>query len=179
MAGVLILLSCTGEDTGVATVERTSSACEACGGACTLESVPSVGGEHDTGVIGYEDYPPTSGDHDPCWGTWGVHTEPLPPDRWVHNMEHGGVVFLYAAEADPADIAAAAALVEQLPEGRAILTLATQSFDGTWAVVAWQWRLLADCYDGDAFAAFFDAHAGNGPEDAMSAPGDGCMDDTG
>jgi hypothetical protein len=178
MAGVLTLVACTGEDTGVATVERTSSTCEPCGGACTLESIPSEGGKHDTGVIVYDDYPPTSGDHDPCWAAWGVHPEPVAPDRWVHNMEHGGVVFLYDPLADAEDVAAATALVEQIPPGRALLTPATEPFAGPWAVVSWQWRLLADCYDGDAFAAFFDAHEGSGPEDAMSAPDAGCMDDS-
>jgi hypothetical protein len=28
-------------------------------------------------------------------GTWGVHDTPVIGDRWVHDLEHGGIVVLY------------------------------------------------------------------------------------
>ncbi len=38
---------------------------------------------------------PTSGEHYPIWARWRIHTEIVPRGYWVHNLEHGGVVFLY------------------------------------------------------------------------------------
>lgn len=43
--------------------------------------------------------PPTSGQHYNVRGeaplTWGFYARPFPPEDWVHNLEHGGVVILY------------------------------------------------------------------------------------
>jgi len=38
---------------------------------------------------------PTSGEHYPIWARWRIHTEIVPRGYWVHNLEHGAVVFLY------------------------------------------------------------------------------------
>jgi hypothetical protein len=38
---------------------------------------------------------PTSGEHYPVWARWRIHTEIVPRGYWVHNLEHGAVVFLY------------------------------------------------------------------------------------
>jgi len=42
-------------------------------------------------------YPPSSGTHYSSPAAWGVYTETAPVDEgfFVHNLEHGGVVFLY------------------------------------------------------------------------------------
>lgn len=37
---------------------------------------------------------PTFGDHRRLWAQWGEYKY-LPPQRWVHNVEHGGIVMLY------------------------------------------------------------------------------------
>jgi len=39
-------------------------------------------------------YPPTNSKHRDQWGKWGQY-EYIPPERWQHNTEHGGVAFLY------------------------------------------------------------------------------------
>lgn len=44
--------------------------------------------------ICYENTPPSCGPHRPMWAKWGEY-EFLPPQRYLHNLEHGGVVFLY------------------------------------------------------------------------------------
>lgn len=51
--------------------------------------------------IFYENYhttgrvtPPTVGRHREHWAKWGEYRY-CPPQRWLHNLEHGGVVFLY------------------------------------------------------------------------------------
>jgi hypothetical protein len=62
--------------------------------------IPDEGTAHvdsDAGVrLDYNHYPPSSGTH---YGDqiapWGVYTLPIEEGVFVHNLEHGGVVFLY------------------------------------------------------------------------------------
>lgn len=42
----------------------------------------------------YEEAIPTSGSHRPLWPMYGEYLY-LPPQRWVHSLEHGAAVFLY------------------------------------------------------------------------------------
>jgi len=37
---------------------------------------------------------PVAGKHRPVWAFYGEYSY-APPQRWIHNMEHGGIVFLY------------------------------------------------------------------------------------
>ncbi len=43
----------------------------------------------------YNSDPPTSGPHLPYIAPWGVHTEPIPKELQVHNLEDGGVLVQY------------------------------------------------------------------------------------
>lgn len=38
--------------------------------------------------------PPIVGRHRERWAKWGEY-EYIPPQRWLHNIEHGGIAFLY------------------------------------------------------------------------------------
>jgi len=131
--------------------------CTRCG-ACE-ESRPLMAPGHVLGTIDYPDPPPTSGDHNPCWATWGVHTDVVPAERWVHNLEHGGIVFLYRTEDGGAlaqeDEAALTDLVNRLP--RTLLT-AYPELPGRFGVVAWGFRLVSDCLDVDADEKFYAKH---------------------
>ena len=42
----------------------------------------------------YEESIPTHGDHRPLWPKFGEYRY-VPPQRWLHNIEHGSVVMLY------------------------------------------------------------------------------------
>ena len=44
--------------------------------------------------ICYQQNPPSSGPHRSMWGKWGEY-EYMPPQRYLHNLEHGGIVLLY------------------------------------------------------------------------------------
>lgn len=71
--------------------------------------VESQGGRHlGTGVVWpvcsagegepshcYGSNPPTSGPMDNQTVKWGIYSTPVPKERLVHNMEHGGVVIWY------------------------------------------------------------------------------------
>src|SRR5262244_1701882 len=43
--------------------------------------------------------PPIGGPHYWVWANWGIHEEIVPRGYWVHNLEHGAVVFLYRPNA--------------------------------------------------------------------------------
>ncbi len=47
----------------------------------------------------YLNNPPVSGEHYPVWARWQKHTTAVPRGYWVHNLEHGAVVFLYRPDA--------------------------------------------------------------------------------
>lgn len=45
--------------------------------------------------VPYNSDPPTSGPHLPYLAPWGVHTQPIPRELQVHNLEDGGVAVQY------------------------------------------------------------------------------------
>lgn len=152
-----------------------STACDACGGDCVIEELAYAERYHDSEPIVYADLPPAGGPHNPCWTTFGAHATEALDDNWVHNLEHGGVAYLYACTDCPDDAAAIAALTEE----EAPFALSTPYVEmadvARFAAVAWQFRLLAGCFDRDTFAAFHDAHVDHAPESLASDPGTGCM----
>lgn len=149
--------------------------CEACGGECSEDTLPETTRNHVAGPIDYSDPPPTNGDHDACWAAWGEHTDEVPDENWVHNLEHGGVVFLYQCPGGCEDeVAEVAAYGATLPPGRWVLTPYSH-MESRWAAVAWNHRLLLGCFDLDALSAFYTANVGHGPEDTMSDPSSSCM----
>jgi Protein of unknown function (DUF3105) len=164
---MILLLACA--------AEPSSEECKTCDGACLAEFIPATSAQHTPDPIVYEDAPPTSGDHNPCWADWGVYTQEVADENWVHNLEHGGIVYLYNCPDGCADeVAGLTTLTQSLDVGRALLTPYSEM---TWrfAAVSWQNRLLTDCFDEAAFRAFFDAHVAQAPE-SSTANATGCMD---
>lgn len=162
MVSLVALLACT--------PERRAQDCAACGGACVEEFIPVKSAGHVEGEIDYADHPPAGGRHSSCWARWGVHASPVPPERWVHNLEHGGIVFLVECpDGCEAERAALVEYVETLPQGRALLT-ETSGMATRFAAVAWEHRLLLDCLDLEALDAFYRANVGQAPEDVRADP---------
>ena len=157
-------------------LEVESVPCEACAGECLESSASPVSGSHVEGAVDYSEHPPLGGDHNACWAAWGVHEEEVPAENWVHNLEHGGVVVLAdcGTEGCAEDWAALATWTSGLPEGRAVLSR-YEGAEFPYTVVSWGHRLGLGCVDLVAMQAFFDANVGQGPEDATSEPGSGCM----
>ncbi len=48
----------------------------------------------------YQTHPPTSGSHLEAKASWGIHTEQIPDELQIHNLEDGGVIIHY----DPAQV---------------------------------------------------------------------------
>jgi len=149
--------------------------CEDCDTTCQVDELPSDDQDHIEGEIDYEDLPPAGGAHNPCWAEWGVHTEPVDPVNFVHNLEHGGVVFLYNC---PDGCEGELALLTEKVEALSTLALLSPypDMDFRFAAVAWEHRLLMNCLDVDVLLAFYDERVDRGPESVASMPPDDCMD---
>lgn len=133
--------------------------------------------------------PPTSGAHYNLRGLaplpWGFYDQPYPPEDWLHNLEHGGVVILYQC-LQPGTNMGGATLIEtplycpdtQTPVQQFISSaprdaifkevkiLATPyAVPGhRFAIVAWGWRVFMDSWDPSLAERFYEAHVDNGPE---------------
>jgi hypothetical protein len=113
----------------------------------------------------YANNPPVSGMHYPVWARWQKYTDVIPRGYWVHNLEHGGVVFLYRPDApqsikDALERVYDAIPLEQdcvdlgFPHNRCILT-PDPLLDVPWAVtvsgpeseycVGFGYRIKSDC----------------------------------
>lgn len=157
----------------------TSEPCESCGGICQEDVAGGLARDHTTEDLSYAESPPLGGPHDPCWAPWGPYAEELRPENWVHNLEHGGIVLLYAPDLPAEDLAQLRGFFEGLPPGRALLSPWSASMDlpeARVAAVAWGHRLLLGCVDLLSLQAFFDRWNGKGPEDVLTDPPSNCMD---
>lgn len=143
------------------------------GGVDCEESQPVVAFTHVTDPIDYPDPPPTSGNHNPCWVAFGEYDHEIADERWVHNLEHGGVVFLYHC---PSGCAAEVAELEALIVGKPFALLTPYSLlpEPGFAVVSWGHRLVTDTLDTVAFEAFYDAHVDQGRESITAGPPASC-----
>lgn len=170
----LILAGCGATDL----TEIEEILCGQCDATCTYDEPAVTSASHIDGGLDYPDAPPAGGDHDPCWTTWGVHPTDPGDEHWVHNLEHGGVVYLYdCPDGCEADVAALEAMVADLPEGTVILA----PYDGLktqFAAVAWERRLQLDCLDTGALVEFYERFVDNAPESVTAGPPGGCMETT-
>ena len=123
--------------------------------------------------ITYTDVPPSSGTHRPVWGVFGEYVF-LPEQRWLHNIEHGAIAFLYHPCAPPATIDALRALLKAQPADasgafRWVLT-PYPGLPSTLAAVSWGHVYEASCVQADEIKAFIAEHYRKAPEDEF-APG--------
>jgi hypothetical protein len=133
--------------------------------------------------IAFSTNPPATGTHYEIWARWDQSYADPPLERgyWVHNAEHGGVVFLYnCPDGCAGDVAALQALVDALPfdphceppvRNRTIITADPLLPAGVRiAAVAWGWSYTASCVDAPSLRAFFDAHYGMSYENFCAQP---------
>ena len=147
------------------------SSCE----AAAVAQIPSRGARHVAdGALGYVDSPPSSGDHRPAWARWGEY-DYLPPQRWLHNLEHGGIAFLYDPCVDDGLVTQLRGLARAMdPDGdgafRWVLT-PYPNLPARVAAVAWEWTWQGACLDASATAAreaFVAEHYRKAPEDVAA-----------
>ena len=119
--------------------------------------------------IAYPSYPPTYGPHWPAPTTWGYHSEAIPDERAVHNLEHGGVVASYNNVPSDA-LAALQALLTTYPKDKyGEVKLVIRPYDkiapGAIVLTAWEWIDELPAYDDARVRQFLSAHLGKCCED--------------
>jgi hypothetical protein len=148
--------------------------------ACTVVEVtgiPEPNFNHITPCtpLTYATNPPSGGDHWPIWAAFRKYTVPVPREMYVHDLEHGAIVFAYNCPDGCPDVVAALGTVfdgmaDPLclsipgnPPARVVLTpdpeLATPI-----AAAAWGQTYTATCIDIPSLRAFANAHYGQGRE---------------
>ena len=148
--------------------------CTACGGACDYESLNYASRNHIQTDLLYAGTP-AGGSHHLCWAPWGISTTPVGDEHWVHNLEHGGVAFLYRCTTDcSAEVAQLTDYVSTLPVGTAVMS-PEPMLNHRFTIVAWGYRLETDCLDLAAFEAFYIEHQGHGPEATTMPPPPQCL----
>jgi hypothetical protein len=146
-----------------------------------VQAVTDEGANHtDEGTaVTYVNNPPASGTHYGRAANYHAYTEAVPRPYWVHNLEHGAVVFLVGPTATEEQADAMLAAFDQVTDPgctsissppRRVLTpdpLLTTAV----AVVAWNYTLVADCVNPAAIQAFVNQHIGSGPEGLICSGG--------
>lgn len=137
-----------------------------------IDSPPYEGAMHvpEPTPVDYMANPPASGPHWPVWQQpWGAYPMELPRERWVHNLEHGGIVLLYNCPSGcDGDVAALQAIIDGTPadqynEQRFILTPDTV-MPHKLAAVAWRWRWQGEAVDMATIRCFVQARYDRAPE---------------
>jgi hypothetical protein len=119
--------------------------------------------------------PPAGGDHYGEWAAFQSYDFPLPRGFVMHDLEHGAIVFSYNCPGGcPDEVAAAQALIDAQVEDplcagsgalRRALLLPDPTLDIRWGASAWGFTLRAECFDPEAFGAFYREHYGQTYED--------------
>jgi hypothetical protein len=139
----------------------------------TIESVPLEPRSHipEDSTPVYLTNPPVSGEHYPIWARWQSYTVTVPRGYWVHNLEHGGVIYLYRPDAPQSLVDSLTRVYNAIPNDspcdhpRAILT-PDPLLDVPWAVtvsgpedIGFGYRIKADCIESeDALVRFAVEH---------------------
>ena len=128
-------------------------------GDSTIDETPCDSAQHvpEPVEVTYSDNPAACGAHRPQWGKWGEY-EFLPPQRYIHNLEHGGIALLYHPCADAATVDALRDYARARPaddggDFRWVLTPAPD-LPTAIAVLAWGHRYQANAVDEAAIESF-------------------------
>jgi hypothetical protein len=131
---------------------------------------PDLGGGHvaqGQTVTTYNSDPPTSGQHWPVTASWGIHTEAVPNEFQVHNLEHGGIVIQYDCPDGCADvIAQLSAIVNRYPVK--LLLAPRDGMSHQIVLTAWGRMLTLDHFNNVLIQRFINAYIDKGPENIPS-----------
>lgn len=106
-----------------------------------------------TDQIQYTDVPPTSGNHRPTWPTYGEYRY-VPPQRWLHSLEHGAVVLLYHPCADATEVAKLRAIVTSCLRRHIITPYDKLPKEAPFALLTWGCKLVLSHADEQTAAEF-------------------------
>lgn len=120
----------------------------------------------------YNSDPPSSGPHYNDAGAptaWGVYTQEVPAEVFVHNEEHGGIIVTYRPDLPKDQLSKLQKLFAppySNPNFRPTKGLVTPRAQDTHPIelAAWTWTLNLDHYDEATIMKFYLQHVGNAPE---------------
>jgi hypothetical protein len=125
--------------------------------------VPDLGNDHiqtfDEPHAPYNSDPPTSGPHMPYVAPWGIHTEPVPKELQVHNLEDGGVVIQYNCPSGCAELVEKLKAVVQRYKDEIILA-PYPGMQRRIALTAWTRLDAFDDFDDARITRFIKAYRG-------------------
>ena len=127
------------------------------------EPVPDMGNLHiEEGTrspVAYNSTPATSGPHYGSLARWGIHTEPIPDELAVHNLEDGGVGIWYdCPDGCPELVSQLESVVERYHEG--VLLAPYPGMDTQIALTAWNRIDRFDEFDEERIVRFVRAFRG-------------------
>lgn len=135
--------------------------------------VPNMGAQHV--AIGqphapYNSTPPTSGPHYDTPAPWGDSHTTLPPETWIHDLEHGGIVALYnCPQACPGLVQSLDDFLKAGPFSKygyvKMVVTPYSNIPNKLTMVAWSFYLPLPDFDDAAIRKFFKDHQDQGPED--------------
>src|SRR6188768_3371545 len=90
------------------------------GGACNVVPTTVTGLDQShvavCSEVSYPDNPPAGGSHYSQWAAFQSYSFPVPRGFWVHDMEHGAVVYSYnCPDGCAEEVAQVQALIDALP----------------------------------------------------------------
>jgi hypothetical protein len=138
-------------------------------GDCTVQTFAALGASHVEELPDDYDYnsiPATSGDHYPETAIWNLYDQPVPQIRYVHNLEHGGVVVQYGSEVSDADVAALRDWYAEDPRGLIVSPLDPElekedpALADQIVAVAWTHMLRCGSFEEDVLNDFNDDYRG-------------------
>lgn len=125
-------------------------------------AVPTLGNQHITSAeapnVHYNTRPPTSGPHLPSIARWGIHTQPIPDELQVHNLEDGGVLVQYNCRDCDDLIKRLAAIVSGYPDK--VILAPYPKMDTRIALTAWGRIDTLDDVDEQRIVRFIEAYRG-------------------
>lgn len=127
------------------------------------EPVPDMGNLHiEEGTkspVAYNSTPATSGPHYGSLAPWGVHTELIPDELMVHNLEDGGVGIWYDCPAGcPELVSQLESIAEDYHEG--VVLGPYPGMDSRLVLTAWTRIDQFDAFDEERIVRFIKAFRG-------------------
>lgn len=111
----------------------------------------------------YEERIPTFGTHRPLWPRYGEYKY-VPPQRWLHNAEHGAIIALYHPCANKDQVEQLKRIVKSCLYRHVITPSVLPSKDRPYALVAWGALLEFSVLQREVLEDFIREHALKGPE---------------
>ena len=127
------------------------------------QAVANMGNAHITetqiGSTIYNSTPPTSGPHLGNLASWGVHSQPIPNEQQIHNLEDGGVVIQYNCPDGCEDLVAQLSAIVKKYEEQVVLA-PYPGMDSRIALTAWTRIDKFDDFDAQRIERFIKAYRG-------------------